>query len=103
MSISIPLSSASPFYKQNVELDGVVYNYRGEYWALSIYEIDETVIIDNVRLTVGAEIISRYGLTAPPGALSVIATDGTDDPIGRDDLGARISLIYTTGAEIAAI
>lgn len=101
MAVTIPLDSALQLYDLQVELDNVTYglrvvwNYRADQWAFSIFDAAGLPIAENIGLVVGVPLAKRIkDARMPPGTL--IAFDSANkgaDP-GLTDLGTRTVLCY---------
>jgi|SRR5690606_17657963 len=84
-------------------LDGVMYRllyrYNGVdgYWRLQLLKDDRSVITPMKRLVEDDDLFRqfKYDESYPQGALAVVLLTGTSPP-GRDDLGVRVRLEYTS-------
>ena len=71
-----------PSLEQEITLEEVTYkflyvwNTRGEFWTLTIKDIEENVILAGVRLVLNVELLQKYNhLAIPQGMLFIIDTD----------------------------
>lgn len=90
-------------------LDGAQYrlayrwNTRGEYWAISLYDNDDTALVEGLRINLSRNMLRQFaGLAGfPPGALVAVDTSGTGVEPGRYDLAnGRVQIVYLTAEEI---
>jgi hypothetical protein len=107
--LSIPLR-AVPEYVQDITLEETPYrftvkwNTRGEYYTLDIATSEGVLLIAGLKLALNAALLRKHpGRGLPPGELIVIDPSGAYDPISFDDPEERISLVYVTEAEYAAL
>lgn len=108
MSLVIPLSDFAS-YSEQLTLDGEVFlfqfdfNVRGDYWVMSISDIDLNVLISGLRIVLDYELLSQYpGRGLPPGALIAIDTTGDEFDANRENFGpvdTNVSLIYIPVSE----
>ncbi|MEL6348040.1 MAG: hypothetical protein AAFV53_33340 [Myxococcota bacterium] len=89
--------------RQVVTLDGVKFQLRLQWnartrgWYLSLYELDDTPIIEGQRLMPGSPPLFGYRLdNGPAGQLMVRGIS----PYNRQALGTRLQLLYYEAAEL---
>jgi hypothetical protein len=107
--LTIPLR-AVPEYVQEVTLEDTPYrfsfkwNTRGEYYSLDIATAEGVLLIAGLKLALNAALIRKHpGRGLPPGELLVIDPSGAYDAIAFEDVETRISLVYVTESEYAAV
>lgn len=107
--VRIPLR-ALPAYVQEVTLENVPYrlvfkwNTRGEYYTIDFQTAEGTLLLAGVKMALNAAMLRRHpGRGLPPGEILVIDPSGAYDKIAFDDVEERISLMYATEAEYAAV
>lgn len=107
--VRIPLR-ALPSYVQEVTLENIPYrmvfkwNTRGEYYTVDIETAEGTMLVAGIKLALNAAMLRRHpGRGLPPGELLVIDPSGAYDKITFDDAEERISLMYVTEDEYAAV
>jgi len=107
--LTIPLRNL-PESVFDVTLEEVAYkfrvkwNHRGQYYTLDILTKENTLIIGGLKLALNATLLRRHpGLGLPPGDLIVVDSKDDNSVIEQDDLEERISLVYLTEAELAAL
>ena len=106
MPFKIPAKEFS-YYTAKVVFEGTPYklvfrwNSYGEFWTLSFYALGGEVVLQNIKLVLNYELISRFGhLEIPPGELRAIDTTGELTSIGRNDLFDGIVILqYTRSTE----
>lgn len=106
-TLTIPTrTDAVPYYDFSIELDGATYQLelrwveRAASWFMSIMDADGTMLLASRRLVLGAFIMRRFKNPAlPPGDFHLVDTTGEDIEAGLYDLGARVLLLYTEGAD----
>lgn len=93
-------------YTMATELDGVTYEIellwveRTPAWYLSLSLEDGTRLLSSRRLVLGAFITRRFkDPRLPKGDFYLYDTTGQDIEAGLYDLGARVLLLYTEGAD----
>lgn len=110
MILEIPVLPGSVRWAQETTLDGVryilhfAYNQREDAWYVSLHDVDD------VPLSSGAKIVVNWFLflrtispTMPLGKFFVSDTTGGARDPGRNDLGARVKLLYIEASDVAAI
>lgn len=63
------------------------YNARFDYWALGIYDTDDNILIEGLKIVLNYNIIAQYvdrGL--PQGKIIAIRINDSTDRITRDEL-----------------
>lgn len=97
-----------PAFRFRNRLDGrfyvlrFLYNSRFAYWTAEVQGTDGAVVRGGIKVLEGEDILARFSEDdLPPGTMFVIDSEGLDLDPGRFDLGDRVSLVYTTEAEIA--
>jgi Domain of unknown function (DUF6983) len=109
MSVEVPFFSTASF-SEEVTLDDTPYrlefhwNYRGQYWTMDIHDRDGNALVEGVKVVVSYGLSRRFRWTgSPPGELTVVKPPAPYERIGRLDMGDVARLLYTTGAELAAL
>jgi hypothetical protein len=104
--LEIPLSNNETNYLIDVVLSGIeyklrlLYNVRASFWSISIYEIDDTPIVEGVRLVINYPIFENIvNKKLPKGRLYLIDVSDTKIEALQDDLGTRCVLVYDDGIE----
>lgn len=101
-----------PSYRQNVVLDGRVFNVsiawndRQKSWTMSLADSDEDPIISGVAIVKNYPLLAQYAdVRLPAGDFVAIDESGSLENIGRDDLtpAGSVRLIYATADELAAL
>lgn len=110
--VAIPFSDTASF-TQEVTLDGtpfnlkLVFNTRGEFWTLSISDVENVVIVSGIKLVLDFALLTAYQhiVALPPGNLIVNDPSGNRDrPAFGDFTGDRgLELIYMTEEELASV
>jgi hypothetical protein len=102
----IPLTSDSPHYEQQTELDGVVYaltlewNEREGAWYLTLADANGDIIRAGIKLVTNWRLLRRVrDARRPPGEL--VAYDPAGKGLGRDNLGTDVQLLYADAELIA--
>lgn len=100
----IPLFD-SPDFKQGVILDGknyvlrIQWNTRGEFWSMSIYDGNETLLRAGIKLVQWYPLREQYNNPElPPGEFVLVDTSKEASlEIGRHDFGSgrNVELWYT--------
>lgn len=108
--IVIPTSPGVPYFRQKTKLEGreyvldFAYNQRIQRWHLSIFDEEETPLVQGLKLVVNWPLLRhyRYDSRIPPGELMALAQDGTHEPPGIDELGEgkRVELCYLEAADL---
>lgn len=116
MPLEIPLRSDLPLFDLQVTLEDRTYtlefrwNTRERDWYMNLLTEEGDDIILGIKVVVDFPLgrRSRHPLR-PPGAFIAVDTTGQkldpqfDELRQVGDLGDRVSLLYFTGAELAAI
>lgn len=112
--ITIRLSESQRQTESRPTLDGVPYRFRFRYaretdrWTLSIFDSAGTLIAAGIRIVLGVDLLGQlHHLAVPPGQLFAYDTarpTSPTDPVfvepGRDDVDARVLLLYRPAAEV---
>lgn len=97
-----PEKSTGPVINWNSRLDGILVRLRLQYidrcgrWDLRVGATDGTIVIAGQRITTGWDMWSPYtDDRLPPGALTVIDSDGKYDELpGREGWRERFWFLY---------
>ena len=108
--ITIPVRAVAE-YSIDVELDArpftmiFKWNYRGQYWTVEFWTREDVLIHGAVKVVPDYDLLhnTRHIAALPQGALMVIDTTESGEPIVFADLGERLELIYITEAERAEL
>ena len=91
-------------YEVEVELGDTSYllrftwNYRSEYWFLTISDTDSNVIVGGVKVVVGKPLLAEVSNEdAPAAEILAVDTSGANSDPGLTDLGDRV-LLFWNGA-----
>lgn len=111
MPLIIPTNDAAEHYLQTVDLDGRTFglefywNTRAARWFLSLWDASFSIrLLAGRQLSIDVPILARFrDPRLPAGELVATDTAGTKLEAGRDDLGRRVVLLYTTRAELAQL
>lgn len=107
--ILIPTISTGDLYEYSfgATLDGTIYtlklswNERMDHWFLSMYTVDDEIVIEGVMVINGVDLLRSCVETArPPGQLFAVPTDRRQAHAGIDGLGSRVQLYYRPEAEL---
>lgn len=101
-----------PAYTKELLLDGqsyifsFVWNTRGEFWTLSIFNVDKAAIINGIKIVLNYNLFSDYHhLAIPPGGL--VAYDESNDvsKIKYEDFvnERKIRLLYSEVTDLVTI
>jgi hypothetical protein len=109
VAIVLPTRPSAPDHSFEIELDGVLFrltflwNSRGEFWSMSIADVNGVQLLDGRRVVVGFPLLARFrDPRLPAGELTAVDIGGTQADPGLDDLGARVRLIYFPLDELPA-
>ena len=98
----LPLRTDLDDYEIEVELSGVAFklrltwNYREEFWYLTISDTEDTVIAGNLKVVVDKPLMLDVpGIAKPQGNLIAIDTSNSGLRAGLTDLGERVKLIWS--------
>lgn len=104
---TIPISPQVGHQTLTCLLDGidltfdVRWNERANAWTITFSD-DRGVIVASRRVAIGVAMLARESSPRlPPGDLLPVASTSPEVEAGRDDLGARVQLVYLSAAEIA--
>lgn len=100
----IPLVKSTARFKIRTVLDGIElvlkidWNDRAQRFQLSIFDANESPLVEGLCLNVDTEILRKYTIDGlPTGKLFLYDTSGTHSECGLDDLGERCKLTYQSG------
>jgi hypothetical protein len=103
---TIPTRTDLESYVEQVELDGVVYefdvtwNQRDGAWYLSLSDAEGKPIASGLRIVVDFPLLHYVGHPdKPPGTLMAIDTSGSGVDPGLSELGGRVQLVYHAATE----
>ncbi len=106
--ITIPFNTYPSFFT-DVILDDETYrfkcswNTRGEFWALSIYNTEDVLIVAGIKLVVGYDLLRTCRhLDVPQGLLIIIDDADNYEKIGYGDFSndRKLALIYVSKDEL---
>lgn len=107
LAIAIP---EGPAWTQRVRLDGAYYTIAGRWnertgaWVLDIGDSSGVLHAAGVPIRLGVDLLGQVqDVALPPGILIAIDSQGGAAEAGRLDLGERVSLLYVSADEVAAI
>jgi hypothetical protein len=109
MALIIPAFQNAAYTEQFTIEDSVYrfamnWNTRGEFWTLSILDIDLETLVAGIKVVINTPLLAQYKyLPIPQGELFAIDTADPFARIERSDIGGRVSLVYLTEAEVAAL
>ena len=108
--IVIPTTPGAPYYRQKTNLEGrdfilvFSYNERIERWYLSIFDEEETPLLQGLKLMASWPLLRhyRYDTRLPPGELMALTLDGSSDPPTLNELGPgkRAELVYLESTDL---
>ena len=96
----LPVSSTSPAYTFQSDLEGVTYtfgfyyNARTDLWTMDIMDVDENPLIMGVSLLMNVLLANDSQAGGPPGSLYLYDSQGTGDDPHLADLGVRHQVVY---------
>lgn len=108
MPQEIPLNSEAPVDEFTIVLDGALYRFRilwngrAERWTAELQDAAGAPLLSSAPILADAPIFEEAVEGAPPGRFLVVDTEGAGTPPGRDELGARVVMLYYTAAEVAS-
>lgn len=113
MALELPLRVDVAFFAYSIELDGATYGFEFLWneragdagtWFVTVSDVSGVVLVACRRLVVDYPILARYSSDPrlPPGMLLAADMTGTGTDPGRNDLGARVVLLYFDAATLAA-
>ena len=98
---TIPISSDSPDYEQQVTLSGETYiltarwNARAGRWFLSLADAAGDVVWQGVKASMDLPIrMHSTSAIKPDGQLWIVDASGSGVDAGLMDLGSRVQLVY---------
>lgn len=104
--VVIPVQTL-PAWTENITLGDWVgrisfqWNTRSEAWTVDFSDSLGNPLLLGVKLVTGWELLHQFPREElPQGAILVVSLDGSDADPGRNDLGARISLVYLSPDEL---
>ena len=99
----IPLTSEFANFQFQTTLELQVYgfsfawNSRYERWSMSLFDGNDTPLVQGIVVMSGPIILSQYVYEGmPPGKIVFVDTSGEDIDPGRNDLGDRVRMFYIT-------
>jgi hypothetical protein len=99
--IEIPLVNNEPRFKIRTILDDLElvlkfdWNDRAQRYQMSIYDSNESALIEGICLNVDTELLKRFTIDGvPKGHLVLYDTSGLHEEAGIGDLGDRCKLVY---------
>lgn len=108
MARSFTLPAGEADYDFTTQLNGVEYGFRMRWnsrdasWYMDLVDADDEPIVSGVRLVLGAKLGARSTHPFFDGnILYVYDTSNTAAEAGIDDLGKRVSLIWSPIGDIA--
>jgi len=106
----IPTTPGEPYFRQKTNLEGrnfvlvFSYNERIERWYLSIFDDEETPLLQGLKLVANWPLLRHYrhDIRLPPGELMAITQDGSTAPPTLNELGEgkRVELVYLEAADL---
>ncbi len=100
-TLLLPVRCEVPFSYFDVDLEGASYtietrwNERAGLWFLSVSDKDGVPISAGRAVVLGADLLGKtVDARRPPGVILAIDSTGEDIEAGRDDLGARVQILY---------
>ena len=111
LNIPIPVQTPPlPAFTSQASLDGATYtlafqwNERFSQWYLAIFDsTGQTQLMQAVVATANWPLYSPMTVRYPPGALMFVDTSSSGTNPGLGDLGNRVTLLYLTAADLAAL
>jgi hypothetical protein len=109
--ITIPFLEYDSF-SEDVVLDNIAlrlsffYNTRGEYWSMTISDLDDNIIISGIKLVIGYELIHDYSyLALPKGKLYIVdEANGLTKILQHEFINERrLQMVYILESEIESI
>jgi hypothetical protein len=105
-TLVLPVTAEAHAYEFSCTLEGRTYSFefiwndRSGAWFLTIRDTDGNDLAAGRRVVLGANLLGRSSNAAlPPGVLLAVDTSRTDTEAGRDDLGARVKIVYIESEE----
>lgn len=106
----LPLRTDAPRYSIRVELDSLRYQFSFEWndraasWFFDLDDSNGDRLLSTVRVSTDWPLLDRFRFDSrvPRGVLVAIDTQKTDYDPAREDLGARVQLIYYPLADVPA-
>lgn len=97
-----------PAFTEEVVLDNTPYrfqfiwNYRGQYWSLSIFDRELAPKVQAIKVVVEYELLKMYhALDVPPGELYTTDTTEEVQRIERETIqNGDVELVYIPEAEL---
>jgi hypothetical protein len=79
------------------------WNSRDASWSFTLSDTTGNLLLSR-KITVGAPLLNRFaGSTLPYGELIAYDTSGANQDPGVTELGTRVLLMFTDGADILAL
>jgi len=108
--LRIPLTTSSPHFEQEIQLDGVAYrmvihwNEREEAFYLDLLDDDNVSIISGRKMLPDWPLLHRCrDARKPAGQLFVVDLTGNGEPPGLNDLDERVVLLYYDAVSFAEL
>lgn len=106
-TLTIPTrTDGAPYYSFTLLLEDVTYELefrwveRAAAWFMAISDAGGALLLASRRLVLGVPITMRFKNPAlPPGDFYLYDSSGKDIEAGLYDLGSRVLLLYTEGAD----
>ena len=105
--LQIPVPNGVPFSRQRLLLDTVEFeielrwNERESRFYIVLYDATAAMVISKKLVTDWPILRHNIDSRRPLGELIALDTLGTGDPVGLNDLGARVQLQYIEAADVA--
>ena len=109
MAVAIPFEPSVPNYSFTCAVNGTPYQFRVRWnatagaWYFDLREEDGTPIALGIKIVLGAYLgrHSSHHLFSE-GVFVAVDRSGRKADAGIDDLGARVTVLYVTNAEVRA-
>lgn len=109
MAVRIPIPVAFPASEMSISFNGRIWrlrfrwNTRDQSWSMDVLDAERTPVLLGVKVVSDWLLLRRY---AQDELLEVdivsVDTSGQAEEPGRDDLGARVMVLFTTKDEVLA-
>lgn len=100
--LAFPIEPSTPNQRMDFALDGTRYvfefrwNDRDQAWFMSMFDEQESPIMESVKITLGSIIGSHYvDPRKPPGPIFAADLSNLNQEAGIDDLGERVQVYYS--------
>lgn len=101
----IPADDAQPFYRQEVELDRVVFrmrlkfNERDAAWYVSMYDLNDVLLRGSIRIVEDFPLLRLWRSQGrPAGEILALSTAGVTRPPLINELASAFDFVYVGGA-----